>query len=78
LPTVWDSEQVRLYSGLVPVAAGSFHRIVLREGKIPQIDPHDFAFKAWTNRSYYEVCSNPDVYELIEAATQRAATTSGS
>jgi len=76
LPTVWDSEQVRLYSGLVPVAAGSFHRIVLREGKIPQIDPHDFAFKAWTNRSYYEVCSNPDVYELIEAATQRAATTS--
>jgi class 3 adenylate cyclase len=76
LPTVWDSEQVRLYSGLVPVAAGSFHRIVLREGKIPQIDPHDFAFKAWTTRSYYEVCSNPDVYELIEAATQRAATTS--
>jgi class 3 adenylate cyclase len=78
LPTVWDSEQVRLYSGLVPVAAGSFHRIVLREGKVPQIDPHDFAFKAWTTRSYYEVCSNPDVYELIEAATQRAATTSGS
>ena len=59
------------------VAAGSFHRIVLREGKIPQIDPHDFAFKAWTSRSYYEVCSNPDVYELIEAATQRAATSGG-
>src|SRR5206468_3522427 len=77
LPTVWDSEQVRLYSGLVPVAAGSFHRIVLREGKIPQIDPRDFSFKAWTSRSYYEVCSNPDVYELIEAATQRAATTAG-
>ncbi len=45
LPTVWDSEQVRLFSGLVPVAAGSFHRIVLREGKIPQIDPRDFTFK---------------------------------
>src|SRR3954447_4459946 len=78
LPTVWDSEQVRLYSGLVPVAAGSFHRIVLREGKIPQIDPRDFTFKKWTERSYYEVCSNPDVYELIEAATQRAATSSTS
>jgi hypothetical protein len=74
LPTVWDSEQVRLYSGLVPVAAGSFHRIVLREGKIPQIDPRDFTFKKWTERSYYEVCSNPDVYELIESASQRAAT----
>src|SRR5437588_6822040 len=74
LPTVWDSEQVRLYSGLVPVAAGSFHRIVLREGKVPQIDPRDFSFKKWTERSYYEVCSNPDVYELIEAATQRSAT----
>jgi hypothetical protein len=77
LPTVWDSEQVRLYSGLVPVAAGSFHRLVVREGKIPQIDPRDFTFKQWTGRSYYEVCSNPDVYELIETATQRSATSAG-
>lgn len=77
LPTVWDSEQVRLYSGLVPVAAGSFHRIVLREGKIPQIDPRDFSFKKWTERSYYEVCSNPNVYQLIESATQRSATSPG-
>ena len=43
-----------------------------------QIDPRDFTFKQWTGRSYYEVCSNPDVYELIEAATQRSATSAGS
>src|SRR5262249_6655470 len=73
LPTVWDSEDVRLYSGLVPVASGAFHRLVMREGKIPLIDPRDFTFKKWIWRSYFEVCPNPDVYASLETANGQTA-----
>ena len=73
LPTVWDSEQVRLFSGLVPVAAGSFHRIVLREGKIHRsiraISLSRSGLTAATTK-----CAAILMFMTYEAATQRAAT----
>jgi len=52
----------------VPVAAGVFHPIVVREGIIPHINAADFMPKAWTTHRYYEVCANEAVYELIQQA----------
>jgi len=66
LPTLWDKEVVHLYSGLVPLGGGMFHRIVVREGHIPHIDASDFSFKSWTDLKYYEVCTSETVYEYIE------------
>ncbi len=66
LHTLWDTENVRMFSGLVPVAQGAFHRIVVREGRIPRIDPRNFAFKGWTDHTYYEVCTHPDIYDYVE------------
>lgn len=66
LPMLWGLQKVKLYSGLVPVAAGVFHRIVIREGIIPHINASDFTVKRWTNLRYYEVCTNRYVYELVE------------
>lgn len=75
LHTLWDTECVRLYSGLVPLGGENFRRIVVREGKIARIDPADFSFKAWTAQHYYEVCTHASIYEYVEAqpAAQGAA-----
>ena len=66
LPTLWGKETVRLYSGLVPLGGGMFHRIVVREGFVPRIDASDFRFKTWTDRKYYEVCTSEAIYEYVE------------
>jgi len=34
--------------------------------RIAHIDPKDFSLLRWTDRAYYEVCSNPAVYEQLE------------
>lgn len=73
LPMLWGMQKVKLYSGLVPVAPGVFHRIVVREGIIPHIDATAFTIKNWTDRKYYEVCTAKSVYDLID---QQAGATS--
>lgn len=75
LPMLYGDEAVRLHSGLVPLPSGSFQRIIVREGRIPHIDARDFRLKNWTDRPYFEVCTNPAVYEYIESGL---ATTAGS
>ena len=76
IPTIWDKETVRLYSGVVPVASGAFHRLAVREGRIAFIDAREFALKRWTDRHYYEVCVNPTVYEYVESGLATATVTS--
>jgi hypothetical protein len=66
LPALWG-DGVRLHAGSVPVAPGIVHRLAIREGTVPHIDAREFALKNWTDRKYYEVCTNPAVYELLDA-----------
>ena len=77
LNTLWDTELVRLHSGLVPVGQDAFRRIVVREGKIARIDPRDFSFKGWTEQNYYEVCTHPTVYEYVETIPATESATAG-
>ncbi len=77
LPGLWGKERVRLYSGLVPVdtASGtaSFHKIVVREARIPHINALDMSLREWTDGRYYEVCTNARVYDLIDSKSARVA-----
>ena len=66
LPELWLNERSKLYSGLVPVDNEIFRKIVVRESQIPQVDPRNSAWCRWTERPYYEVCSNPTVYKMLE------------
>jgi len=66
LPQLWGSEDFRLHSGLVPLGNDIFRKIVVRSSRIPQIDPRNFSLQHWTERWYYEVCSNPAVYAMME------------
>ena len=67
LPQLWGSEGFRLHAGLVPVGNDIFRKIVIRSSRIPQIDPKDFSLLHWTDKWYYEVCTNPAVYAPSEA-----------
>jgi hypothetical protein len=66
IPALWPTEKYALYTGLVPLGNGIFKKIVIRESHIPQIDPKTSAFRRWTDRAYYEVCSNSEIYSMLE------------
>jgi|SRR5450432_70348 hypothetical protein len=67
VPMIWQDSQVRVYTGMVPLGQGLFHRIIVREGRVAHVDPHDFSMKKMTEQTYYEVCIHPRIYEAIEA-----------
>ena len=73
LPTIWQGEPIRLFSGMVPIASGVFHKIVVREGTIPHVDAESVTVKDWTARKYYEVCVNQEIYDLLEKPAAVAA-----
>jgi len=73
LPTIWKGEQVRLFSGTVPITAGVFHKIVVREGTIPHVDAETMTVKDWMSRKYYEVCVNQEIYDVLEKPAAAAA-----
>jgi hypothetical protein len=64
---LWDVEELRLLSGLVPLGGGIFRKIVVRASRIPVIDARSFTWKGWTDRWCYEMCANPAVYSEIES-----------
>ena len=66
LPGIWQTNTVRLYSGVVPIGQGLFHKIVVREGFVPHIDARDFSLKQYTDKRYYEVCINPRIHKAVE------------
>jgi hypothetical protein len=67
LPKAWEGEEFHLWSGLVPVGNDIFRKIVVRGSRMPQIDPHTFSVQLWTERWYYEVCSNPAIDAKLES-----------
>ncbi len=73
LPKLWGSEDFQLQRGLVPVGNEIFKKILIRSSRIPQIDPHKFSLQHWTERLYYEVCSNPAIYAMLEGKGAKAS-----
>ncbi|PYX29361.1 MAG: hypothetical protein DMG77_12995 [Acidobacteria bacterium] len=61
-----DKGEYRLFSGTVPVDRDIFRKIVVRESRVPRVDPADFSVQGWTERSYYEVCADPAIYAALE------------
>jgi class 3 adenylate cyclase len=61
-----DKGEYKLFTATVPVDREIFRKIVVRESRIPRIDPTDFSVKGWTERLYYEVCTDPGIYTALE------------
>jgi class 3 adenylate cyclase len=61
-----DKGEYRLSSATVPVDRDIFRKIVIRESRIPRINAEDFSVQDWTDRTYYEVCTDPAIYAALE------------
>jgi hypothetical protein len=61
-----DKGEYHLFSATVPVDRDIFRKIVVRQSRIPRIDAADFSVKGWTDRKYYEVCTDPAIYSALE------------
>ncbi len=61
-----DKGEYRLSSGTVPVDRDIFRKIVVRESRMPKINLEDFSVLGWTDRNYYEVCTDPAIYAALE------------
>ena len=61
----WVDEQCELFVGTVPVSAGVFRKIAIRQNRIAQVDIRDLSILRWTDQCYYEVCANPAVYAAL-------------
>ncbi|HXJ87963.1 MAG TPA: hypothetical protein VMS18_14165 [Candidatus Binatia bacterium] len=61
-----DKGEYKLFTATVPVDKDIFRKIVVRESRIPRIDSADFSVKGWTDRVYYEVCTDPGIYTALE------------
>ena len=74
LPELWGNERFRLYAGLVAVDNDIFRKIAVRESRMAQVDPHNFTLQKWTDKSYYEVCTDPAIYAALDGEKAAAAT----
>ena len=68
LPPSASSEkgEYRLFSGTVPVDRDIFRKIVVRQSRMPKINVEDFSIQGWTERNYYEICTDPAIYAALE------------
>jgi hypothetical protein len=66
LPELWGNEGFKLYRALVAVDNDIFRKIVLRESRVAQIEPRTFTLQKWTEKSYYEVCTDPAIYNALD------------
>ena len=61
-----QTEKISVHTGKFPTVTGKYHRLIIREDRIPVISPHDFSIIRKTDKKYYEVCTHPLLYEYIE------------
>ncbi len=61
-----DKGEFRLSSGIVPVDRDIFRKIVVRESRVPVVNTQDFSVQGWSDRNYYEVCTDPAIYAALE------------
>ena len=61
-----DKGEYKLSSGTVPVDRDIFRKIVVRTSRVPRIKVEDFSVQGWTDRTYYEVCTDPAIYAALE------------
>jgi len=63
---VSNKGEYRLSSGTVPVDRDIFRKIVVRESRVPRVNAEDFSVQGWSDRTYYEVCTDPAIYAALE------------
>jgi hypothetical protein len=55
-----------LYTGTFPTVAGNYQRLVIRESTIPEVALNNLNPIRHTEKKFYEVCTNPKVYDHVK------------
>ncbi len=63
-----------LHVGKFPTKSGKYQRLVIRESQIPVVDPETLKILRISSRKYYEVCTNPKLYQWIRQQERLGAT----
>jgi hypothetical protein len=61
---------IKLHTGKFPLTSGRFQRLIIRESIIRQVRPESFTSLKPTNRSYFEVCTHPAVYQHVRTVVK--------
>jgi len=61
-----DKGEYQLSCGTVPVDRDIFRKIVVRQSRVPRVNAEDFSVVGWTERNYYEICTDPAIYAALE------------
>jgi hypothetical protein len=61
-----NDENVKLHTGKVPLANGSYQRIAIREAIIHKVQTSALDVSGKISKKYYEVCSHREIYDFIE------------
>jgi hypothetical protein len=61
-----NDENVKLFTGKVPLINGSYQRIVIREAVIHKLQPDTLDVTGKISKKYYEVCTHHNIYDFID------------
>jgi hypothetical protein len=68
---VGKNKTVKLHAGKVPTLSGNYQPIIIREDTILAVKPETLDVVGDTYRKYYEVCTQPEIYEFAKTALRR-------
>jgi hypothetical protein len=60
------NKKIKLHAGKVPTLSGEYQYLVIREAPIMEIKPDSLDVIKETSRKYYEVCTDPEIYEFAK------------
>lgn len=60
------NENIKLYTGKVPLANGNYQRIAVREAPIHKLQPSALDAAGKISKKYYEVCTHQDIYDFTD------------
>lgn len=63
----------KVYTGKYPTLSGQYQRLVIREDRIPEVNPENLEIIRMTSRCYYEVCTHPLLHSYVEKVIGRAS-----
>jgi hypothetical protein len=61
-----NEENIKLYTGKVPLANGNYQRIAIREALIHKLQPTTLDVTGKILKKYYEVCTHQQIYDFID------------
>ena len=67
----FENGKAKFYVGKFPLVSGDYECLIVREARIPKVNPDTLDVSALTDQVYYEVCSDRKLCKQIEKLCER-------